>query len=107
MMEQQWVLLSDVRVPFDADDNVIWEKATEKMKRAGISAPPLLFRLYKKSFDARKRPDITAVCSVLVAYARAAARMGREGMCGCKTVFDVPPAYLSSKSGEELRATLL
>ena len=69
MMEQQWILLSDVRVPFDADDNVIWEKATEKMKRAGISAPPLLFRLYKKSFDARKRPAILAVCSVLLAYA--------------------------------------
>ena len=50
-------------------------------------------------------PEFTS--SVLVAYARAAARMGREGMCGCKTVFDVPPAYLSSKSGEELRATLL
>ena len=50
-------------------------------------------------------PEFTS--SVLVAYARAAARMGRDGMCGCKTVFDVPPAYLSSKSGEELRATLL
>ncbi len=50
-------------------------------------------------------PEFTS--SVLVAYARAAARMGREGMSGCKTVFDVPPAYLSPKSGEELRATLL
>ena len=65
---EQWVLLSDVRVPFDADDNVIWEKAMEKMKRAGITAPPLHFRLYKKSFDARKRPAILAVCSVLLAY---------------------------------------
>ena len=68
-MMEKWVLLSDVRVPFDAEDSVIWEKATEKMKRAGISAPPLLFRLYKKSFDARKRPAILAVCSVLLAYA--------------------------------------
>ena len=50
-------------------------------------------------------PEFTA--SVLVAYARAAYRMAREGTRGCKTVFDVPPAYLSAKSGEELRATML
>ncbi len=50
-------------------------------------------------------PEFTA--SVLVAYARAAYRMNMEGMCGCKTVLDVAPAYLSSKSAEELRKTLL
>ena len=50
-------------------------------------------------------PEFTA--SVLVAYARAAYRMASEGASGCKTVFDVPPAYLSSKSGEELRRSML
>jgi len=50
-------------------------------------------------------PEFTS--SVLVAYARAAARMGREGASGCKTVLDVPPAYLSAKSAEELYRTLL
>ena len=50
-------------------------------------------------------PEFTA--SVIVCYARAAARMNAEGMTGCKTVFDVPPAYLSAKSGAELRKTLL
>ena len=50
-------------------------------------------------------PEFTA--SVLVAYARAAYRMSSEGKSGCKTVFDVPPAYLSAKSGEELRKTML
>ena len=50
-------------------------------------------------------PEFTA--SVIVAYARAAARMKKEGMSGCKTVFDVPPAYLSPKSYGELIATLL
>ena len=50
-------------------------------------------------------PEFTS--SVLVAYARAAHRMNREGMCGCKTVFDVPPAYLSPKSGADLRRELL
>lgn len=50
-------------------------------------------------------PEFTA--SVIVAYARAAFRMAQEGMSGCKTVFDVAPAYLSAKSGEELRRQLL
>lgn len=50
-------------------------------------------------------PEFTA--SVIVAYARAAYRMHKEGMKGCKTVFDVAPAYLSPVSGEELRAHLL
>ena len=50
-------------------------------------------------------PEFTS--SVLVAYARAAYRMASEGISGCKTVFDVPPAYLSAKSGEELRRTML
>jgi len=50
-------------------------------------------------------PEFTA--SVLVAYARAAYRMSQEGQSGCKTVFDVAPAYLSAMSGEELRAHLL
>ncbi|MBO6178418.1 MAG: diaminopimelate dehydrogenase [Selenomonadaceae bacterium] len=50
-------------------------------------------------------PEFTA--SVLIAYARAICRMNKEGATGCKTVFDVPPAYLSNKSAEELRAHLL
>ena len=50
-------------------------------------------------------PEFTA--SVIVAYARAAYRMNQEGMTGCKTVFDVPPAYLSPLSGAELRKNLL
>ena len=50
-------------------------------------------------------PEFTA--GVLVACARAAYRMNKEGMCGCKTVFDIAPAYLHEKSAEELRKNLL
>ncbi|MDF2838329.1 MAG: diaminopimelate dehydrogenase [Evtepia sp.] len=50
-------------------------------------------------------PEFTA--SVLVACARAALRMAAAGDCGCKTIFDLPPAALSPLSGEELRATML
>ena len=50
-------------------------------------------------------PEFTT--SVLVAYARAALRMKANGVTGCKTVLDVPPAYLSTLSDEELRAHCL
>lgn len=50
-------------------------------------------------------PEFTA--SVLVACARAAYRMNQEGQKGCKTLFDIAPAYLSPQSGEELRKHLL
>lgn len=50
-------------------------------------------------------PEFTA--SVITAYARAAYRMQAAGDCGCKTVFDIAPAMLSPKSGEELRKELL
>ena len=50
-------------------------------------------------------PEFTA--SVIVAYARAAYRLSKEGAAGCKTVFDIAPAYLSPLSGEELRKMML
>ena len=50
-------------------------------------------------------PEFTG--SVLAAVARAAVRMNKEGQNGCKTMFDIAPAYLSSLSGEELRAHML
>ncbi len=50
-------------------------------------------------------PEFTS--SVIVAYARAAYRMSNEGFKGCKTVLDIPPSYLSIKSGAELRKELL
>lgn len=50
-------------------------------------------------------PDFTA--NVLIAFARAAFRLGKEGVCGAKTVFDIAPAYLSTKTSDELRSQLL
>ncbi len=58
---------------------------------------------YKLQLDSN--PEFTS--SVLVAYARAAYRMAKQNMTGCKTVLDVAPAYLSIHSTEELRRRLL
>ena len=58
---------------------------------------------YRLKLDSN--PEFTT--SVLLAYARAAVRLNNEGVSGAKTVFDIAPAYLSPKSGEELRKGLL
>ena len=61
--------------------------------------------LIEYSLKLDSNPEFTA--SVLTAYARAAWRLSSEGAVGCKTVLDVAPAYLSPRSGEELRAAML
>ena len=86
-------------------------------KHAGMAHGGFVFRsgktgvnkenshIIEYSLKLDSNPEFTT--SVLVAYARAAFRMNKEGQLGCKTVLDVPPAYLSNLSGEELRAHLL
>ena len=61
--------------------------------------------LIEYSLKLGSNPEFTA--SVLVAYARASHRLLKHGATGAFTVFDVPPAYLSPLSGEELRKNLL
>src|SRR5690606_3126313 len=62
-------------------------------------------QLMEFSIKLSSNPEFTA--SVLVAYARAAHRFAREGFVGAKTVMDIPFAYLSPKSGADLRRELL
>lgn len=58
---------------------------------------------YRLKLDSN--PEFTS--SVLIAYARAVYRLNKEGSNGCKTVFDIAPAYLSAKTPEELRTEML
>lgn len=57
------------------------------------------------SLKLESNPEFTS--SVLVAFARAAYRLAKEGQTGCRTVFDIAPAYLSQHDGSYLRAHLL
>lgn len=57
------------------------------------------------SLNLDSNPEFTG--AVLVAYARAVARMAAKGEKGGRTVFDVAPAQLSPLSGDELRAHML
>ncbi|MBO7357543.1 MAG: diaminopimelate dehydrogenase [Lachnospiraceae bacterium] len=58
---------------------------------------------YRLKLDSN--PEFTS--SVILSFARAINRLHKEGVNGCKTVFDIAPAYLSPLPGEELRAHLL
>ncbi len=104
---------------FDEYDTTVHFISLEELKRdhAGIPHGGFVIRSGKTGKDLENthiieyslkldsNPEFTS--SVLVAYARAAYRMNKEGMCGCKSVFDVPPAYLSDKTNEELIASIL
>ena len=61
--------------------------------------------LIEYSLKLDSNPEFTSC--VLVSYARAAYRLYKEGQTGCKSVFDIAPAYLSAKDNAELIATLL
>ena len=61
--------------------------------------------LIEYSLKLDSNPEFTS--SVIVAYARAAYRLSKEGEKGCKTAFDIAPKYLSLMTDEEMRAKLL
>ena len=100
-------------------DTTVHFISQEELKRdhSGIPHGGFVIRTGKTGFDKENshvieyslkldsNPEFTA--SVIVAYARAVARLHSEGIYGCKTVFDIPPALLSPKSSEELRSELL
>ena len=71
--------------------------------RTGLEAQNTNVIEYSLKLDSN--PEFTA--SVIVAYARAVARFASEGAVGCKTVFDVPPAYISPVPYEKIIASML
>lgn len=90
-------VLSGISVPYDAGEEVMIQKAEDKMKRAGIRTAPLHFRLYKKSVDARRRNDIRLVCSVL-AEGELAVSDEKLAAAGAKRL---TPGEISSLRGKE------
>jgi diaminopimelate dehydrogenase len=73
--------------------------------RSGVTGTGENKHIIEFSLKLDSNPEFTG--SVLAAYARAAYRLNREGQTGAKTVFDIPLAYLSHKTPEELRKGLL
>lgn len=50
-------------------------------------------------------PEFTA--GVITAFARAAYKLNAEGASGCRSIFDIAPAYLCRQTPDELRAHML
>ena len=102
--------------PYDTTVHFITEEELER-DHAGIPHGGFVMRsgvtgehgetkqMIEYSLKLGSNPEFTS--SVLVCCARAVYRMNKAGQTGCKTIFDVPPAYLSPKSGAELRKALL
>jgi len=115
-IEQDIKTMPNYFADYDTTVNFISEEELQQ-KHAGIPHGGFVIRSGKTGWNEEhthiieyslkldSNPEFTA--SVIVAFARAVNRMKAEGMSGCKTVFDVAPAYLSPLSGEELRKHLL
>lgn len=100
--------------PYDTIVNFVSEEEVKKMQQK-LSHGGFVIRsgktteenseILELSLKLESNPEFTG--SVLTAYARAVARLSKEGKSGVVTVFDVPIKYLSPLSEEELRAHLL
>lgn len=115
-IEHEIVTMPNYFADYDTTVHFISE---EELKRdhSGIPHGGFVFRsgvtgwnkenkhIVEYSIKLDSNPEFTA--SVIVAYARAIDRLSKEGVSGCKTVFDIAPAYMSPMSGEEIRAHLL
>ena len=73
--------------------------------RSGVTGNGKNRHVIEYSLKLDSNPEFTA--SVLVACARAAYRLNKEGVIGGKTMLDIPPVYLSANSRETLISTLL
>ena len=104
---------------FSDYDTTVHFISREELKRdhAGLPHGGFVIRTGSSGWDNENRhsieyslkldsnPEFTT--QVLVAFARAAYRMNKDGVCGCKTVLDIPPILLSAMDPAEIRSHLV
>lgn len=100
--------------PYDTTVNFISQEELDRdhaamphggfVMRSGKSACGNHF-LIEYALKLDSNPQFTAL--VLVAYARAVARLAQEGQKGARTVFDIAPGYLSPRTADDLRSNFL
>ena len=115
-IEEQIVTMPNYFADYDTTVHFISEEELNA-EHKGIPHGGMVFRTGTTGFDNANKhiieykltldsnPEFTS--SVLVAYARAAYRLAKEGNCGCKTIFDIAPGYIHPASPETLREKLL
>ncbi len=113
-IKQDIVTMPDYFADYDTSVNFITEEEFNKehqgMPHGGIvirtgETSPQTKQKIEFSIKLASNPEFTS--SVILAYARAVYRLSQEGKTGACTVFDIPFAYLSLYSPEELRKNLL
>ena len=116
LIEERIVTMPDYFADYDTTVHFISEEEMAK-NHSGLPHGGFVIRSGVTGFNKENKhiieyslkldsnPEFTG--SVILAYARAAYRLSKEGQTGCRTVFDIAPAYLSPLSGEELRKKLL
>ncbi len=115
-IEEQIVTMPNYFADYDTTVHFISEEELMRDHK-GIPHGGMVFRTGTTGFNNENKhvvefkltldsnPEFTS--SVLVAYARASYRLSKEGNRGCKTIFDIAPAYIHPASPEELRKNLL
>ena len=113
-VEEQIKSMPNYFADYDTIVNFVSEEEVKKMQQK-LSHGGFVIRsgntteenkhLVEFSLKLDSNPEFTA--SVLTAYARAIAKLAKEGSTGCLTVFDIPIKYLSPMSESELREHLL
>lgn len=113
-IEKQIKTMPNYFADYDTIVNFVSEEEVSEMQKK-LSHGGFVFRsgkttqdnshLVEFSLKLDSNPEFTG--SVLTAYARAVAKLSKEGKTGCLTVFDIPLSYLSPNSNEFLRKNLL
>ena len=115
-IEEEIVTMPNYFADYDTTVHFITEEEFER-DHTGIPHGGFVFRtgvtglekehkhVIEYSLKLDSNPEFTS--SVILAFARAINRLAEEGTTGCKTVFDIAPAYLSPMSAEDLRAHML
>lgn len=115
-IEQEIKAMPNYFADYDTVVHFITDEELQE-KHSGLPHGGLVIRYGKTGFgdnhshtieynlELESNPDFTA--NVLIAYARAAYRLNQEGVTGAKTVVDIAPAYLSSKTAEEIRKSII
>ncbi len=113
-IEKQIKTMPNYFADYDTIVNFVSEEEVSEMQKK-LSHGGFVFRsgkttqdnshLVEFSLKLDSNPEFTG--SVLTAYARAVAKLSKEGKTGCLTVFDIPLSYLSPNSNEFLREKLL
>ncbi|MFH0748886.1 MAG: diaminopimelate dehydrogenase [Candidatus Bathyarchaeota archaeon] len=113
-IQQEITTMPNYFEPYDTEVNFISEQEMiEKhsemphggfVLRSGITGTNHK-QLIEFSLKLDSNAEFTA--NIMIAYARAGYKLNHEGNYGAKTVFDVPPGYLSMKSTKKLITELL